>query len=245
MKKMRWVSVFLTLSGILFAQNDNVENIMKKYEDNRVSETVNMKAVITITDKFGSTVQEFETWSRKNGDTLIVVTAGPDQGQKILRLENSIYLYFPEAEEVMRLQGSALKDSVMGSDFSYEDLTGENGILANYTGELLGSETIDGRDCYHLLLTAKTKKQLYQKQELWIDKNSFVEVKSIVYSASGKPLSESLSWDFKKIGKYTIAMQGKMTNLLKKNSTTTMAIQSVQMDIPVAESTFSRSNLSW
>lgn len=245
MKRMIWLSLFVCLSAMLFAQNENVESIMKKYEDNKVYETGNMKAVITIVDKFGSTVQEFETWSRKNGDTLIVVTAGPDQGQKILRLENSIYLYFPDAEEVMRLQGSALKDSVMGSDFSYEDLTGDNGILANYTGELLGSETIDGTDCYHLMLTAKTKKQLYQKQELWIDKTTFVEVKSIVYSASGKPLSESISWDFKKIGKYTVAMQGKMTNLLKKNSATTMVIQSVKMDIPIAETTFSRSNLSW
>lgn len=243
MKKFILVVASVLLCGICFSQS--VEEIMKKYDANKVYQTGHMKAKIEVTDKFGTTVQEFESWSKKGGDTLIAVTAGPDAGQKILRLENSVYLYYPDAEEVIRLQGSALKDSIMGSDFTYEDLTGDNSILDNYNGELLGSEKVGEYDCYHVMLTAKTKKQLYQKQELWIEKNSFAEVKSIVYSASGKAMSENLSWNLKPVGKYIVAMEGKMTNLLKKNSSTKMTITFVECDIDIPAKTFSRDNLSF
>lgn len=168
------------ISAIIFAQDLSIEQIMKNYDANTSYDTAYMKATLSVKDKFGTNVNEFESYRRKNGDTLIVITSGPDSGQKILRLENSVYLYYPDAEEVIRLQGSALKDSVMGSDFSYEDLTGDDSILSSYNGELLGTETVDGAECYHVKLTAKSKKELYQKQEKFIDKKTFAERKCIV-----------------------------------------------------------------
>lgn len=223
----------------------SVEEIMSRYDSNAAYNTAYMKATLSVKDKFGTNENEFESYRRKNGDTLIIITSGADSGQKILRLENSVYLYYPDAEEIIRLQGSALKDSVMGSDFTYEDLTGEEGILDSYNGELLGTETVDGAECYHVMLTAKTKKQLYQKQEKFIDKKTFAEKKCIVYSASGKAMSESTMSKINKIGKYNIFMEGTMQNLLKKSSVTKMKITEIKLDEPILESKFSRDELSW
>lgn len=234
-----------TAMSLSFAGELSCEQIMAKYDENENFKTSKMKAILSVKDKFGTTTQTFESYQRENNDTLIIVADGPDAGQKILRLENSVYLYYPDAEELIRLQGSALKDSVMGSDFSYEDLTGDNTTLSNYNGELLGKELIDGKECYHLVLTAKTKKQLYQKQELWIDSNYFVPRKKIMYSLSGKALSESTMSDFKKIGKYYVGLKGKMVNLLKKSSVTEMTIISIEFDTPISDSYFSKDELSW
>lgn len=222
-----------------------VEEIMSRYDANAAYNTAYMKATLSVKDKFGTNENEFESYRRKNGDTLIIITSGADSGQKILRLENSVYLYYPDAEEIIRLQGSTLKDSVMGSDFTYEDLTGDEGILDSYNGELLGTETVDGAECYRVMLTAKTKKQLYQKQEKFIDKKTFAEKKCIVYSASGKAMSESTMSKINKIGKYNIFMEGTMQNLLKKSSVTKMKITEIKLDEPIPESKFSRDELSW
>ncbi|MGN0740984.1 MAG: outer membrane lipoprotein-sorting protein [Treponema sp.] len=238
------MTAILSLAGI-FADGLSVEQIMAKYDANDNFETCRMKATLSVTDKFGTTKTSFESCQRKNGDTLIIVADGPDAGQKILRLENSVYLYYPDAEELIRLQGSALKDSIMGSDFSYEDLTGSDSTLENYTGELLGKETIDGFECYHLMLTAKTKKQLYQKQELWIDCSMFVGRKEIMYSASGKALSESVMTEFKKFGRYYIGTKGRMVNLLKKSSVTEMNITFIEFDVPLSDKLFSKDELAW
>ncbi len=56
---------------------------------------------------------------------------------------------------MIRLQGAALRQSVLGSDLSYEDMTEEKTTLDDYDVTLDGSETISGRDCYILTLTAK------------------------------------------------------------------------------------------
>ena len=244
-KLLTFILTAILLLPEIFASDFSVEQIMAKYDENDDFETSAMKAVLFVTDKFGTTKTTFESYQRKNKDTLIIVADGPDSGQKILRLENSVYLYYPDAEELIRIQGSALKDSIMGSDFSYEDLTGSESTLENYTGELLETETIDGFECYHLMLTARTKKQLYQKKELWIDSSMFIGRKEIVYSASGKPLSESVMTDFKKIGKYYIGTKGRMVNLLKKSSVTEMNITSIELDKPLSDRLFSKDELAW
>ena len=95
------------------------------------------------------------------------------------------------------------------------------------------------------MLTARTKKQLYQKKELWIDSSMFIGRKEIVYSASGKALSESVMTDFKKIGKYYIGTKGRMVNLLKKSSVTEMNITSIELDKPLSDKLFSKDELAW
>lgn len=235
----------LLLTTIVYCENLTVEQILTKYDANGKYNTAQLSAEITTTDKLGVTKNVFTSYVNEKGDTLIVVTEGSDSGQKILRLENSIYLFYPDAEETIRLQGSALKESVMGSDFSYEDLTGENSILKNYNGELIGIERIDDKDCYHVKLTAKTKKQLYQITELWIDVEMFTERKNIVYSASGKALSESNVSEFTLVKGKWIGTKSTMQNLLKKTSKTEMKITSVKINETINPKLFSREELSW
>ncbi len=241
------LSLFMIFTGAAFAQEatPSIEEIMKNYDKNELYETAKMTAKIEVKDKFGTTYNYFESASKKNGDTLITVTEGPDAGQKILRLKDSVYLYYPDAEEVIRLQGSALKDSIMGSDFTYEDLTGDNSILNNYSGQLLGQENVNGLDCYHVMLTAKNRKQLYQKQELWLDKKTYATVKEIDYSASGKAMNEINAYDFKNFNGHWISQKSITQNLLKKSSETTMYVTAVEFDMPLDEKLFTVSNLNY
>ena len=163
MKKNIAIALISVFTVLLTAQNLSVSSILEKYESNMKHTTSIIKAQISTTDSFGTTKQTLEIYSRENGDTLIVIADGPDKGQKILRLENSLFLFYPSAEEVIRLTGSALKDSIAGTDFSYEDLSGDNSIAHNYTTVLQGTEIVQERECYVIELTAKKKTLAYQK----------------------------------------------------------------------------------
>jgi len=231
--------------GLLTAQTPNIETIIDRLDHNQVFETAQSTATMTVTNNLGKVKSTFESFSRKNGDTLVVVSEGPDRGQKILRQGESVFLYFPDAEEIIRLQGSALRDSVMGSDFSYEDLTGDNSIRAKFNYELLGTKTVDGNLCYHVLFTAKSRRETYQKQEIFIDAELFAPRKTILYSASGKALREMRSSDFISVAGRNIARTTLMTDLLKNNSTTLMETISVEIDKPLDPELFSRENLTW
>jgi hypothetical protein len=50
---------------------------------------------LAVTNKFGVTQNEFHDLFAKGGDVLIAITSGPDKGQKVLRLKQSVYLYYP------------------------------------------------------------------------------------------------------------------------------------------------------
>lgn len=246
-RNMLYGIVLFFVSAVFFAQTPApaIDDIIKRLDDNTVFDTAISEATVTVQNKFGTTYNDVRTYGRKNGDTLIEIISGPDRGQKVLRLANSIYLYYPDAEEVIRLQGSALKDSMMGSDFSYEDLTGDKSIASNYTSEYLGTETIDGRQCYHLMLTAKKKTAAYQKEELFVDTEKYVSLKSILYSASGKALREMTSSDIMQInGKY-IAQKSVMVDLLKKTSVTTMQLKKIEVNAPIQNKYFTLEELSW
>jgi len=133
----------------------------------------------------------------------------------------------------------------MGSDLSYEDMTGEKSLIDIYNVTLEGMETIDGRKCGVGELTAERRKVVYPKEKLWVDAELFVAKKALYYALSGRLLKEM---DVQKI----ITVKGKnipvrlsMRDAMKKNSKTVFIIDKIKIDIPVDSKTFSLEELSW
>jgi outer membrane lipoprotein-sorting protein len=219
----------------------DVNSIIEKYDFNSTFDSSVAESTIIIKDSLGTSTQKVKAYSRKNGDTLIEITEGPDQGQKVLRLDSSIFLYYPDANQIIRLQGSALKDSFMGSDFSYEDLSGDNSIINNYDATLVNED----ETTYTIKLEAKSRKQPYQKQLLTIDKETFVATKATLMSASGKELRKMESSDIRKVGNRYVAFKVEMYDLLKKQGSTTMIIDSLNIDESLDPYLFTTDNLSW
>ncbi|MCK7470694.1 MAG: outer membrane lipoprotein-sorting protein [Desulfomicrobium escambiense] len=69
------------------------------------------------------------------------------------------YVYSPDTEEVMLISGHLLKESMMGSDLSYEDTIDNEKLSARYVAVLSGREDpSEGRDAWVLDLTARRRK---------------------------------------------------------------------------------------
>jgi len=221
------------------------EEIIANVERNKINEAERIDGSMTISDRFGSRVKTFVSYAAGADKMLLEFTNPEEKGQKILRLKDEIYLYFPEAEEVIHLQGSALRDSVMGSDFSYEDMTGEGDILDQYKVTLLGEENIDGRRHYHLQLEAKKRGLAYPKQEAWIDAETWVMTRANSYSLSGRLLKEMELGDIRQVaGKY-VPHYIIMRDAMKKNSSTEMRIQSIDLQADLPPDIFSLEELTW
>jgi outer membrane lipoprotein-sorting protein len=221
------------------------EEVIREMEDNQVHETSRTEGKMIIEDRFGSKTVTFVSWAQGDEQSLIEFTSRQERGQKILRTEDELYLFFPDAAEVIRLQGAALRDSVLGSDFSYEDMTGEGGILDAYEVDLLGTETVAGRECYKVELTAKSRNVPYPKEIMWVDTELFVYRRVHKFSLSGKLLKEMRITDFvEKQGK-TIPARFVMQDKLKRNSSTEFIIEELQLGIEIPDGTFSLQELRW
>jgi outer membrane lipoprotein-sorting protein len=129
----------------------------------------------------------------------------------------------------------------MGSDFSYEDLSDDNSILKNYTPKILAETS----DTFTLLLTATSRKMAYQMQELIIDKQHFYLKSATLMSSSGRALRSLENSDIEEIDGYYIPKITVMKDLIKQQGSTTMELDSIELNTKINPKTFTKENLSW
>ncbi|HKM07502.1 MAG TPA: outer membrane lipoprotein-sorting protein, partial [Sphaerochaeta sp.] len=154
--------LLFSIPAMLFALS--ADEIIQETDRLSTFETTYSTGSIQTTDRFGTKTSLFKSWTQGKKDSLIEFTSKAERGQKILRTEGSLYLFYPDAEQLIRMQGAALRQSMLGSDISYEDMTEEKNTLDNYTATLEGLKTFKGSECYVLTLTAKTKSVAYPIQ---------------------------------------------------------------------------------
>lgn len=223
----------------------SAEDIIKKLEKNTVTKTARIDGVMIINDRFGIKRSTFISYARGADTMLIEFTSVEEEGMKILRTRDEIYLFYPDAEELIRMQGAALKESVMGSDMSYEDITGGRTLLQSYKVKLEGTEEIDGAPCYKVSMEAKKKGVPYYKQIMWIDKELFIYRKIHKFSRSGKLLKEIMCDDVRQVSGKNIAFHMVLKDTMKRNSSTEFVINDIQINIPLKASIFSLEELTW
>lgn len=245
MKKILVIFLFVIISAAIWGRTPDVNGIVARFDANRVFDASETDAAIIVQNNLGATTQSIRTYSRRNGDALIEITGGADRGQKVLRLAQSVYLYYPDAEQVIRIQGASLKDSMFGSSFSYEDLTGDRSTSATYNVEYQGGETIDGVDCYVLMCTAKKKTTVYQKIQYYVAVNEYYAKRAVIFSAGGLPVRQIDSSDVRIINGYAIPFRQTVTDLLNRRNVTAMEIRNIKINQPIPASYFSRDQLSW
>lgn len=250
MKKMFSVIIIgLVITQGLFAIT--ADEIIREIEKNENLSSI-AEGKFEITDNLGTRVTTFKSYEAKNGDMMLEFTNPEDAGQKILRLENEIYLYFPDAEEIIHLQGDALKDRVMGSDFSYEDLRGGESLLDKYTATLDGEEAVDGHECYKITLIEKkgAKNIIYPKQVLWVDNTLLTYRKGELYSYSNREASYTLVknmvvLEIRQISGRSIPFHMVMKDTMKANSSTVFQLKDMKIGVKIDPAFFSLEELTW
>lgn len=221
------------------------EEIVRRLDANEVQGTSHATATMTIRDRFGERTSTMETWGKGRDLALIEFTSPAERGQKVLRTEDEIYLYYPDAAELVRLQGAALRESMLGSDISYEDMTGGKTLLETYEAELLGEETVEGHRCYQVEFVARRRNVAYPKQIMWIDAELFVARRSEQYALSGRLLKSGSLHDIQEIDGYYVATRIVISDALKRNSSTELVLEDIEFDIRLRDDLFSLEELSW
>lgn len=140
---------------------------------------------------------------------------------------------------------AALRENVLGSDFSYEDMTGAGSLLDDYEVVLEGNEPIAGRDCYRLRLTARRRDVVYPRQVVWIDAEQFVTRRVEQFSRRGRALKRMVVSDYRAVGDKLIAVRMEMSDLMKRDSRTVFLIDAIEVDGAVDETLFSLEELTF
>ncbi len=97
--------------------------------------------------------------------------------------ESDRWIYVPAIDLVRRIAASDARSSFVGSDFTYEDVSGRN--IAADTHTLIREEKVGDRDCY--LVESVPKQPIdYVKRISWIDKTTFLPLKEEYYDVQNQ-----------------------------------------------------------
>jgi outer membrane lipoprotein-sorting protein len=242
-KLLLTLSLLCIIPSFLFALTG--EEVIQKMDEMATFETSVSTGSIKTTDRFGTKISTFKAWARGASDSLIEFTSTAERGQKILRTQSSLYLFYPDAEELIRLQGAALRQSVLGSDLSYEDMTEEKNTLDSYTVVLEGSEIVNGHDCHVLTLTAKKRTVAYPVQKIWVDKQTYLVWKAEYSTAQKRLLKVMEVLSTVEVAGRTLPSETKIEDKMKRDSATWMTLDSLEVNVPLAANLFSLENLTW
>ena len=122
-----------------------------------------------------------------------------EKGTKMLKLENKLWIFSPSTDRTIQISGHMLRQSVMGSDFSYEDVMDDRELMDMYNAEIIGEEEVEGRKTIMLELIAKVDDVAYFKRKMWVDTERYVPLKEELFAKSGQLLKRSTLSDVQKI----------------------------------------------
>jgi len=232
----------LTLSAQSAAQ-PNAAELLRRVDNNEIYTTIEYEGDIIIEHGGRRFVKTMKAWGRGNTHSFIEFTNPEDRGTRYLKRDGRLFVYSPDTEEVMLISGHMLKESMMGSDMSYEDTINNETLSSRYDPTLSGSEVINGRDCWVLELTAKKRTESYPKRKLWIDKEHNDVTRYELFALSGVKLKDYSLKKIETIGGRRFPVEGEMRDLMRRDSKTTFVMRNVVLDRPIADTVFSQRNL--
>lgn len=166
-----------------------------------------------------------------------------ERGTKMLKLENQLWIYSPSTDRIIQISGHMLRQSVMGSDLSYEDMMDDRKLTEIYSAEVAGTETIDGRNAYILGLKAKVDDAAYYSQKIWVDTERFVPLKQEMFAKSGQILKRTMLTDVKQVQGRWFPMTVNYKDVLKEGDGTQFRITSVKFDQNIPDYIFTKAAL--
>ena len=93
-------------------------------------------------------------------------------------------LYIPASDKILAISGSRKQDPFMGSDFSYEDVSGRHYLIDNH--KLLGEEKLDGKSSYVIESVPKVREAKTSKIKSWILTENYMPIQVEFYDHDGE-----------------------------------------------------------
>ena len=240
--------IFLTLlSSITFAQKGemSVKNIISEIDKNMNSKSRVLTSKMIVHGRRSSRTIESRNWVVGIDKAFTEYISPPrEAGTKMLKIGNKLWTYSPQTDRVIQISGHMLRQSVMGSDMSYNDMMEDKPMEELYEASIEGSIEINGRDHWIVVLEAKINGLAYPKRKSWIDKEYFLPMKEELYAKSGKLLKTSTMNDIKRIQGRWFPSRFNFRDELKRNSKgTEWIIDDIEFDIEISNSRFSKALL--
>lgn len=235
-------TLLIGIPGSAFAQT--ADGILDKVDKNMSAENRVVESSMTIHGKRNSRTMTSISYSvgAKQSFTEYLSPARK-KGTKMLKLGNQLWVYSPSTDRIIQISGHMLRQSVMGSDFSYEDMMDDRKLTDVYAAKRVGDEEINGSKTFVLELTAKVENVAYYSRKIWVDTQKYVPLQEELFAKSGKLLKKTTLSDVQKIQGKWFPMHMVYKDMLKAGDGTEMQIINIKFNQDIPEYIFTKAAL--
>lgn len=240
MKKI--ILLTMLIPSVLFAQA--ATEIIKKVDKNQLFTTQRFRVLMTIQKGERKLIKEFYGYGMKKGEKAFLEFTNPeDRGVKYLKIDKELWIYFPDADDIMKISGHMLRQGMMGSDISYEDMLETEHIEKKYNPKRLEDRVVGGKDCFVIDLTARVPDAIYARQVAYIAKDTHVPVEVEMYARGGRMIKKMSQSDIQRVGWRYIPQRAIIQDTRKRNSKTILEFKEIKFDVAIPGRAFSKRNL--
>lgn len=161
-------------------------------------------------------------------DTTFMVYKYPDK-------DDDRWLFIPAIDLVKRIAANDKFSSFVGSDFTYEDISGRK--PEEDTHALLKEEEVNGRNCFVIESTPRGRSE-YTKKISWIDKQNFLPLKEEFYDKQDELYRQFEAQEIKDINGIPAIVKRVMKNV-KTGHRTEVTFQDIAYNLGIEDDIFS------
>lgn len=146
--------------------------------------------------------------------------------------DSEIWLFMPALGKERRIAAQEMQTKFMGTDFTYEEISGTAAYKEDYESKRLDDDTFDGHKCYVLQLTPKAKSE-YTFVKMWVWQDESIPVR-VEFYGRGDKLRKSLDtsgWKKNTKGKWEPS-QVVMSDVLAGTKTIIKIMEASEADVP-------------
>ena len=213
-------------------------------DDNLWANTKHIEGQLIIDNGRKERVLTWEAWMEGVERSFTDYKSPPrEKGTKMLKIDDKLWMYTPRTDRKILIAGHMLRQSMMGSDLSYEDMMEDKKLSASYAATLEGNAEVRGTECCVLLLVAHDKTTTYQMRRLWVDPEKEIVLREEMYAKGGKLLKKVEFLDYRPLGERLFPRRMIFRDALKENTKTTYVFDTIEFDVEIPTKYFSQSIL--
>jgi outer membrane lipoprotein-sorting protein len=236
--------ILLVLAFLPAFSSQDAADILRRVDANLTSDNRIFESTITIHGRRSSRAITSKSWSQGDQKSFTeYLSPAREQGTKMLKLENQLWIYTPSTDRIIQISGHMLRQSVMGSDLSYEDMMEDRKLTDIYTASLEGVEKLGDRDVYRVSLVAKVEDVAYYSQKMWVDKDRFVPLKQELYAKSGQLLKRIEMKEVTRMDGRWFPVTIVYKDMLQQGNGTEFKIINIRFNQPIPDHQFTKAAL--
>ncbi len=219
--------------------------IIRKMDAKMRGESLKAEVTMSIIRPTWKRTISMKTWSKGSKYSLILIT-GParDEGTAFLKRGNEIWNWVPNVGRTIKMPPSMMMQSWMGSDFTNDDLVRESSIVTDYTHELAGDSTIEGRTAYKIKMIPKPDAPVvWDKVLVWVTKDEYLQLRTEFYDENGDLINVMKGMNVREFDGRMIPARMEMIPVEKEGHKTVMEYKSMEFNKGISESFFSVKNM--